>query len=739
MSRFVLPTVLLLLTFGICTQAASQAADLSLSDEVNVMIGTAAEGQTFPATGVPFAMTQWTPQTRASEGKCVAPYYAADTRIQGFRGSHFLSGSCTQDYGSFTLMPLVSPAKLGAAKRSSSFSRASEHARPYFYSVDLADSGIHAEITGSERSGMMRFRFAAGQKTGWLSVENNMRLGRGTVRIDPVRQEITGENPVYRIYAGNGQPAGFSGYVVIQFDHPFKTGGTWVGPHRHEGALKESTTKGRPGAFVSFDLPADEAIKVRIGTSFISVEEARRNLSAEMPDWDFDAAVARAHAAWDAALDSIQVAGNSPDRRIFYTALYHSMLLPRIFSDRSGTYPRFGGGGAVETAKGFTYYCDFSVWDTFRALHPLLTILDPEREREMVESLIAKGEQGGFLPIYPAWNSYTAEMVGDHAGAIITDAYVKGIRGFDAEAAFQLMRKNATEMPKTMELYRNGQGRRALDSYLKFGYIPLEDHVPYAFHGNEQVSRTLEYAYDDYVLSELARALGHTADAEIFAKRAKNYRYVIDPETGFARGRHADGAWDSPFDPTATSSYITESTPIVYTFFVLQDIPGLIETVHGREAFEKKLDALFGGGYYDHGNEPSHHIAYLYNAAGVPAKTQWHVHDVMSKQYSDSNDGLAGNDDAGQMSAWYVMSALGFYAVTPGTPRYSIGTPRFDDLTVKVGQNRRLHIRAEGAEAGKFYVRSVRLNGVLLHRTYLLHSEIVEGGDLVFEMSDHPT
>jgi putative alpha-1,2-mannosidase len=327
----------------------------------------------------------------------VAPYYAADTHIQGFRGSHYLSGSCTQDYGSFTIMPMARPAKLGASEQTSSFSRSSEHARPYLYSVDLADSGIRADITGSQRSGMMRFRFAAGEKTGWLSVENNVRRGNGKVRIDPVRQEITGENPVYRIYAGEGQAAGFSGYVVIQFDHPFKVGGTWAGSHRHEGALEQSSTTNRPGAFVSFELPADETVKVRIGTSFTSIEEARRNLSAEMPDWDFDAAVTRARAAWS-----------------------------------GGSYPRFGGGGTVETAKGFTYYCDYSVWDTFRAVHPLLTIIDPDRERDMVKSLIAKGEQGGFLPVFPAWNRYTSEMVGDHAGAIITDAYVKGIRDFDA-------------------------------------------------------------------------------------------------------------------------------------------------------------------------------------------------------------------------------------------------------------------------------------------------------------------
>lgn len=702
------------------------------------MIGTAGDGETFPAVGVPFAMTNWTPQTRTGEEKCVAPYYAADTRIQGFRGSHFLSGSCTQDYGSFTVMALATNAKLGAVEQSSSFSHTHEHASPYLYSVDLADSGIHADLTGSERSGMMRFRFAPGAKTGWISIENNLRLGNGLVRIDPVRQEITGKNPIYRLYAGANRPAGFAGYIVIQFDHRFKVGGTWTGTLRHDGALEQSSAAGRPGAFVSFDLPADETIQVRMGTSFTSVEEARRNLTAEMPDWDFDAAVARAHSAWNAALSSILVAGSSPDRPIFYTALYHSMLLPRIYSDRSGTYPRFGGGGTIETAKDFTYYCDYSVWDTFRAVHPLLTILDPDRERDMVKSLIAKGEQGGFLPIFPAWNSYTSEMVGDHAGAIITDAYVKGIRGFDAEAAFRLMRKNATERPSTEAAYRDGQGRRALDSYLKFGYIPLEDHVPNAFHGNEQVSRTLEYAYDDYVLSVLARALGHTVDADAFAERARNYRNVIDPDTGFARGRHADGSWDSPFDPAATYTYITESTPFVYTFFVLQDIPGLIGTVHGREAFVQKLDALFNGGYYDHGNEPSHHIAYLYDDAGVPSKTQLHVHDVMSKLYRNSNDGLAGNDDAGQMSAWYVMSALGFYAVTPGTPRYSIGTPRFDDVTVKVGQGRQLHIRAAGAESGKFYVRSIRLNGLLLERTYLLHSEIEGGGELVFEMSDRP-
>jgi predicted alpha-1,2-mannosidase len=701
-----------------------------------MMIGTAAEGQTFPATGVPFAMTQWTPQTRAGETKCVAPYYIADTRIQGFRGSHFLSGSCAQDYGSFTLMPLLDPVHLDAAGRSASFSRETEVAHPYLYRVDL-DTGIRAEITGSARAGMMRFRFPAGKSVGWIDLENNLRLGTGTVRIDKQHQEITGHNPVFRIYAGDGKPAGFAGYVVVQFDRPFTVGGTWLSDARHEGAV-EQTAQGVPsGAYVRLALGTDRIVRVRIGTSFVSVEEARKNLS-ELPGWDFDAASARARESWNRVLGAVEIHGNPIDRPIFYTALYHAMLLPRAFSDRSGTYPEFGGGVHVETAKGFTYYCDYSVWDTFRGVHPLLTLLQPQRDGDMVQSLVMKGKQGGFLPIFPAWNSYTSEMTGDYATAIITDAYMKGIRNFDVPEAYRLMRKNATEEPASLDAYKDGRGRRALDSYLKYGYIPLEDHVPYAFHKDEQVSRTLDYAFADHEVSLMATALGHTDDAQLFARRAQDWKNVIDPAVGFARGRHADGSWVTPFDPAMPASYITEATPYVYTFFVLHDVPGLIARLGGPRTFEKKLDGLFAQNLYDHGNEPSHHIAYLYDDAGVPAKTQLHVHDIMGRLYKNDPAGLSGNDDAGQMSAWYVLSALGFYPVAPGSPRYNIGTPRFDDVTLRTGNGKVLHIVAAGAESGRFYVKSVRLNGALLRRPYLLHSEITGGGSLVFEMTDTP-
>jgi predicted alpha-1,2-mannosidase len=724
---------------GISLARIPAIAQTQAVDWVNEYIGTASQGQTFLSTAPPFAMTQWTPQTREGNVKCIAPYYYADARIQGFRGSHFLSGSCTQDYGSMTLMAESGQLKLGAAERSSAFSRATEKATPFRYEVTLSDYGIQTEMAATSRAGIMRFRFDRAEKS-WILVECNSAKGEGAVKIDPEKNEITVVNPVRRLYAGSGKLVGFNGYFVVQFDHPFKVGGTWAGQQNQPASLSQQGADGPPGAYVSFDLKPGETVQAKIGSSFTSIEEARRNLVSEIPAWNFQQVVEQTRADWNMALSKIQVQATTPQKHILYSALYHSMQLPRVFSDVDGSYPGFAGEGRIEIAKGFTYYCDFSLWDTFRALHPLLTILDPNRERDMVKSLIAKGEQGGFLPIYPAWNSYTSEMVGDHAVTVIADAWFKAIRGFDIEQAYRLMRQNATESPATHDLYVDGRGRRGLNSYLKYGFIPLEDPVSDGtpVHPGEQVSRTLEYAYDDSVVAEVAKALGHTEDAELFSKHAQNYRNIIDPKTGFARGRHQDGSWDSPFDPAKGYSYITEGLPFQYTFFVPQDLPGLIDLVGGRQAFIAKLDALFAGGYYDHGNEPSHHIAYLYDNAGAAWKTQQHVRDVMEKQYADTPDGLAGNDDAGQMSAWFVMSALGFYPVTPGTPVYEIGTPLFDDAVIRLDNGKQLHIRAAGASEGKQYIRSVTLNGVPLKRYWIKHSEIASGAELLFEMSSKP-
>ena len=721
----------------VCAAAAAPQGTNS-ADLVNPLIGTAGDGETFPATGVPFGMTQWTPQTRDGEVKCIAPYFEADTRIQGFRGSHFLSGSCTQDYGSVTVMPLAGTLKLAPADRASSFRRTLETARPYRYDVTLDDSGVRVSMAATARAGILEFRYPAAAQA-WVLVQANSRAGEGEVTIDAERREISGYNPAHRLYAGLGKPAGFSGYFVARFDRPFQKTGVWSGDRRTDGGESQKGVDGAPGAYLGFTTTEGDVVRVKVGTSFTSIEEARRNLDAEIPGWKLDEIAERARAAWNDELARIEVRDPSPSRRrVFYTAMYHALLLPRIFSDASGTYPGFAGSGRTEAARGFTYYCDFSLWDTFRSEHPLLTILDPGRSRDMVQSLVAKGKQGGWLPIFPAWNSYTQEMIGDHAIAMIADAYAKGIRGFDAEEAYRLMRQNAMETPASHEAYVDGRGRRALTTYLKYGFVPLEDPVAEAFHHGEQVSRTLEYAYDDWALAQMALALGKNDDAKLLLARAWNYRNIIDPSTGFARGRHADGTWDAPFDPNGNYGYITEGLPFQYTFFVPHDVEGLIGIVGGRTAFIEKLDRLFEGKFYNHGNEPSHHIAYLYNYAGAPWKTQQRVREVMEQQYLDQAAGIAGNDDCGQMSAWYVMSALGFYSVAPGAPIYQIGTPLFDEAVIHAPGSKPFVVRAQGASAGRQYIQSATLNGKPITRTWISHAEIMAGGELNFVMGAAP-
>ena len=725
----------------------SVAQRASPANSVNPLVGTANEGNTFPGVGVPFGMTAWTPATASTEKKGVIPYIYKAGRIVGFRGSHFLSGSATQDYGSFQVMAGSGAFSQDEAAKGYSFSHADEQSHPYRYDVALPDAKVRASVTAMARAGLLSFTFSEAGPA-WAQVQNLARGGDGTLTVDAAHREITGMSPVRRIYLGNGKLAGFSGYVVVQFDHDFKAGTSWKSNGIGAGAPTSMDTEAAArrsgksvdfepsGTAVTFQVKQGETVHARIGTSFVSVEEARRNLRAEIPGWDAAAVEQQSHAAWDRELGRIEVEGPEADRRVFYTSLYHAFQLPRVVSDVSGTRPKFASGALVQ-GRG-EYYDDFSAWDTFRALHPLLTILDPQRDAHMIRSLILKGDEGGFLPIFPAWSSYTSEMIGDHTTAIIGDAYLKGVRGFDIQKAYTLMRRNALDQPATLAEYKDGRGRRALGDYLKLGFIPLENGVPDAFHQKEQVSRTLEYAYDDFVLAQVAKSLGHTDDAEVLMKRAGNYRNVIDPETKFARGRHADGTWITPFDPGKPASYITEGLPFQYTFFVPQDLPGLIGLEGGKAGFTAQLDELFAKGYYDHGNEPSHAITYLYDYAGEAWKTQQHVADIRAKWYQDRPDGLAGNDDAGQMSAWYIFSALGFYPVTPGIPAYEIGTPLLPSATLHLKSGRTFRIRTENAGAANPYVQSATLNGKPLERFWIRHSEILAGGELVFRMGPAP-
>jgi len=713
----------------------------SPADAVNPLVGTANEGYTYPGVGQPFGMTQWTPATRDSEAKAVLPYFFKDTIFRGIRGSHFLSGSATQDYGSFQLLGGAGAFAWNGHLPEPKLDHNAEVAKPYLYTLRVPELGVETSATGTMRCGLIRFRFTKAGPA-WVSVQNNARVGDGSIAIDAARGEIYGYNKARRLYAGAGKLAGFAGYVVVQFDHPFTVGGSFAGTELNKQTagqeVKQDATAAPSGVYVQFQVKAGEAVQARVGTSFVSVEEARKNLQSEIVDYNFERVEQASHKAWDDQLNKIEISADENNRRVFYTALYHASQLPRVASDVSGSYPRFAEGHAVETAKGFDYYDDFSAWDTFRALHPLLSIIDAKRSAQMAQSLIVKGEQGGFLPIFPAWNSYTSEMVGDHAAVIIADLYLKGVRGFNIDEAYRLMRKNATELPASIEEYRDGKGRRALDSYLKYGYVPLEDGVPDAMHKNEQVSRTLEYAYDDFVLAELAHALGKTSDEATFRTRAAWWRNVMDPATKFARGRHADGSWIEPFNPTKPATYITEGLPFQYTFFVPQDVPGLIQFEGGNEAFIARLDELFAKGYYDHGNEPSHQITYMYNWAGAAWKTQQHVDEARRQWYKDAPDGLAGNDDAGQMSAWHILSALGFYQVAPGVTKFSIGSPLLPDAKIHLEDGKTFEVITHKPAASAPYIQKATLNGNPFNRTLLDYAEIMAGGKLEFWMSAEP-
>lgn len=696
---------------------------------------TASYGQTYPATGVPFGMTQWTPQTRFNQTECnaTAPFYNEDQKIQGFRGSHFLSGSCTRDYGSLTLMPESGSPVFDVPGRASEYSRSSEIMTPYLYAVTLTRYHVRVEMAGTTRSGIFRIRFL-GKGKPWMLVQSNAHPGQGSIRIIPSKNEITAINPAENT---QGRPTGIAGHFVVVFNHPFHVGGTWSGDQAHSSQTTQEGGGGAPGAYVSFDLQPGQVLEARVGSSFTSLDEAQRNLDAEIPGWDFNRIAQQSKATWNHALSTIKIEGTPTRRHIFYTALYHTLLCPRIYSNADGTYPKFAGTG-VQKLKSGDYYGDYSLWDVFRAEMPLLTITEPQRFGDIVQSLVLKGKAGGFLPTFPVGNSYTANMIGDHANAIIAEAYFEGIRGFDVDEAYRLMRKNATTVvpPESSE---TGKGRPMLADYLKYGYIPLETEIPGSTRDGQQVSRTLAYAYDDSLVGRMAQALGKTSDAALFLHRGQNYHNVLDPADGFVRGRHANGSWITPFDPYVRQSYTTEGPPYQYTFFVMQDIPGLIQALGGNEAFIHKLDGIFTSLVYNQGNEPSHQIAYLYDYAGAPWRTQERIHKIMtSSDYRNTPDGLPGNDDAGQISAWYIFSTLGFYSVSPGIPRYAIGTPAVDNATILLPGGKQFRIHAPGASEGKFYIQSVTLNGKPLTEPWIEYSQIMAGGTLDFTMSSEP-
>ena len=593
------------------TASSTTAAALKHSEG-----GSEKNANTIPAVGLPFGMTQWTPQTRQTENKCVPPYFYKDSLLSGFRGSHWLSGSCTQDYGSFTIMPVMGSLKTSVNDYALPFSHANETSSPAYYKLDLPAQQLTTEITATLRCGIMRFT-AQRDDSLYLLVIPNSDKATGFVKIDTAKGEIWGYNPAYRIYQGWGQPAGFSGWFYIQVEKPIGSSGVFSGAE----IFTEKSIRNRKdaGAFAGFRLKKGEQLVIRIGTSFSGMEKARGNLYAETEAQSFDQVCSKAKQQWEKALGQVQVnTTNEKDKNIFYTAMYHAMQHPRLFSDADGTYPRFSNNYRLKHLAG-NYYDDFSMWDIYRAQLPLLEILQPEKTNEFVQSLVMKGQEGRWLPIFPCWNNYTAAMIGDHVSAFIASAYAKGLRGYNVTAAYNLMRKNAFVAAPAAE-YAGGKSRRALASYMKYGFIPLEDSVPMAFHRKEQVSRTMEYAFDDYAVSVVAKGLGKTTDYTALQQRALNYKNVFDTAVGMVRGRYADGSWVQPFRADARETYITEGTPRQYSFYVPQDIPGLAAIVGGPKKLEAALDSLFTKNEYWHGNEPGHQVPFMYNYTAAPWK-----------------------------------------------------------------------------------------------------------------------
>lgn len=694
-------------------------------------------GQVLPAVLEPHGMNFWTPQTQDTEQKCIAPYYYKDSLIQGFRNSHWIVGGCTQDYGSMTLMTLTGKLACLPAERGGSFTHAKEVATPSYYSVYMENYKTQVEMTGQSRSAIFRFTYTEGGDA-WLVVNPNSDEGEGYIEIDTQNKEIRGYNPVHRIYQGWGEPAGYSGYFVVKYQEEPQSYGVYQDSTRYQGRQSIGKKK-NIGAFIRFKVAPHQQLIVKASSSFTSMEGALRNMEAEIPHWKFDTIQHKLEQTWQQRLSSIQVTGGSDEEKEkFYGALYRTSFLPRVFNDVDGAYPTFAKGSPICHTGGGDYYEDFSMWDTYRAVHPLINIMEPARSSQMVRSLITKYQQGGWLPIFPCWNSYTAAMIGDHCISVIGDAYLKGITGFDIEKAYQAMRQNAFETPTNYADYKNGMGRRALASYLEYGFIPLEDSVSEAFHTHEQVSRTLEYAYDDYVLAQVAKKLGKEEDYNLLMARANNYKQVIDPRTGYAQGRHADGAFLNEKNAFQFTKFITEGAPCHYTWYVPHDVKGLMNCMGGQQMFTAKLDSMFSQRRYWHGNEPCHQVAYLFNYAGQPWKTQKEVRHIMEAEYLNNPGGLSGNDDAGQMSAWYVFSAIGFYPVCPGTPYYMIGSPSFEKTRMRLENGKVFTILAKNASPANIYIQSAKMNGKEYNKSYITHDDIMNGATLEFVMGNKP-
>ena len=722
----------LLVAMAIAVPVAPALAATDPVDWVNPYIGTGGSGGgpeyggTMPLVTTPFGMTNWTAQTRQNRIS-VSSYAYEDEWISGFIGTH-QPAVWMGDYGYVTLMPETGSLQPSPEYRRMRFQHADETVTPYYYAVKMVDAAgrpVQAEMTATDHCGYLRFTFPNGAQRSVL-VEATRAGVRGWVKVDAKRGEIIGYNPDRMdAHLSSLKLPNFKGYFVIRFDRKPSSEGVYQGPLSAPGQEIEGDNV---GAFARFG-ENGSTVEAQIGTSFISIEQARANLDAELPHWDFEGTRAALKAIWNTKLGTMTVEGASDDQKhILYTGLYHALLYPKLFSEHGRYYSAFDDQVHAGTA-----YTAYSIWDTFRAENSLLTLIAPERIDGMIQALLQDYQQGGYMPKWPN-PSYTNIMIGTHADSLVAEAIAKGFHGFDLKLAYAAVLKDATTPPegdtsrRWLDREPNApyEARAGLSWSRRLGYIPA-DKV------SESASSTMEESFDDYAVAQVARAAGDEAGYRTYLARSLRYRTLFNPATGFMQARNLDGSWASPEDGW------TEGDKWVYLFAALHDIPGTISLLGGDAAFNARLDAHFEGGHNRHDNEPSHHYSYLYDFGGKAWKTQAQVRRIADTAYSNTPTGVLGNEDCGQMSAWYVFAALGFYPVNPVSKAYMIGSPLYSRATLNLPGGKSFTVEAANNSASNIYIQSAQLNGKALEIPLVTYDEIMAGGRLRFVMGPRPS